>query len=529
MSEAIQARPEKSKPEESRLKESEPGEPELGELRSESGEPEVIESFEVAKGNVFGDLLSKRSEPRVLKVGLVTVGFFEYWRMFPATFQEEVRSDMTLVYENLKRHVKHVVWPGLVHTLDTAEAAGRRLKEEQADLVVYVAGTYCPDYMAIQVLSHIREVPVLLFNTQGSNRVNLSGSYAHMMRNSGLIANTQLAATFRKMGWYPDLKVVVGAHKEEAAYSEIGAYVRAYDTYVGLQSLNIGVIGHVFRGMYDFEYDKTMIKGTLGPNVISIQVDHLLRQFREAADENIRDIVSATKSRFNIVGLGDDDIVRSAKFYYALRSTIERFRLDAVTLLGQHYTEEKTGTTPYLANTMLHEEGRYVVNTEGDVHGLIMMCIMNRLTGQTPAFAEWGEYDESLNAILMIHHGYANTDYATDCGAIKVNRSPEQWGLAGKGFGFEYTLKPGVVTLGHLINDAEGYKMLIVRGKALHVPNNIPCEEITALIQLESPVKSFLASLIKEGFAHHCIIAYGDLSEELSQIARFMKIRACVY
>lgn len=494
-----------------------------------SMQPAVIESFEVAKGSRFGDLLSRRAEPRRLKVGLVTVGFFEYWRMFSPSFQDDVLSDMTLVHEKLKQHIGQIVWPGLVHTLDTADEAGRRLKEEQVDLIVYVAGTYCPDYMAIQALSHVREVPVVLFNTQGSNRVNLSGSYAHMMRNSGLIANTQLAATFRKMGWYPDLKVVVGAHREEAAYAEISAYVRAYEIYLGLQSLNIGVIGHVFRGMYDFEYDKTMIKGTLGPNVIAIQVDHLLRQFREATDADIADTIAATKQRFHIDGLDEADIVRSAKFYYALHSTLERFRLDAVTLLGQHYTEEKTGTTPYLANTILHEEGRYVVNTEGDIHGLIMMCILNRLTGQTPAFAEWGEYDEELNAVLMIHHGYANTDYAADRATIKVNRSPEQWGLAGKGFGFEYTLKPGVVTLGHLINDAEGYKMLIVRGRALPVERNIPCEEITALIQLESPVKPFLASLIKEGFAHHCIIAYGDWSEQLIQIARFMKIRACVY
>jgi L-arabinose isomerase len=490
---------------------------------------DIIESFEVANGLVFGDLISKRAEFSELKVGLITVGFFEYWRMFPGDFKSNVLQDMTVVYEKLQQHLGTVIWPGMVSTLDTAEEAGRKLKEEQVDLVVYVAGTYCPDYMAIQALSHVRDVPVVMFNTQGTNRVNTAGNYEHMMRNSGLIANTQLAATFRKMGWYPDLKVVVGAHAEEAAYEEISSYVRAYRTYLALKSMNIGVIGHVFRGMYDFEYDKTMIKGTLGPNVISIQLDHLLKPYNEVQDEELQDILAETKRRFNIVGLGEEDLYRSSKFYFALRNTLERFRLDAVTLLGQHYTEEKTGTTPYLANTLLHEEGQYVVNTEGDIHGLIMMCMMNRLTGQTPAFAEWGEYDEELNAILMIHHGYANTNYATDRSTIKVNRSPEQWGLKGMGFGFEYTLKPGVVTLSHLIVDSEGYKMLIVRGHALHVPTNIPCEEITALIQLEMPVKSFLKSLIKEGFAHHCIIAYGDLTEELSQIANFMRIRTFIY
>jgi len=492
---------------------------------------ELIESFETAKGNVFGDLLTAKVKKKPLTIGLLTLGFFEYWRMFPDSLKANVTADMTRIYDHLRErlHEDNVVWPGLVDTLDAAEAAGQSFADRQVDLIVYVAGTYCPDYMAIQALEHVRHVPVLLFNTQHDNKINLSTNYENILRNSALIANLQLAATFRKMGWYADLKVVVGAVDDRLAYDEISAYIRAYKAFIGLKNTNIGVIGHVFRGMYDFEYDKTMIKGTLGPNIIAIQVDHLLEQFAQATDEEIQVIMETTKSRFNIVGLGEDDIYKSSRFYMALRNTLERFRLDALTLLGQHYVEQKTGTTSYLANTMMHEEGKYVVNTEGDVHGLIMMCLMNTLSGQIPAYAEWGEFDEELNALLMVHHGYANTDYATDRRTIKVNRSPEQWGLQGAGFGFEYTLKPGVVTIGHLLIDAEGYKMLIVKGEALHIPDNIPCEEITAVVRFKPPIKSFLKALIKEGFAHHCIIGYGDISEELSMIADFMKIRKVIY
>ncbi|MCQ6562787.1 hypothetical protein [Paenibacillus mendelii] len=492
---------------------------------------EIIESFETAQGNVFGDLLSARIKDKPLKIGLITLGFFEYWRMFPDTLKANVTADMTCVFGKLREYLnqEEIIWSGLIDTLDAAEAAGRELANQRVDLIVYVAGTYCPDYMAIQALEHVRHVPVVLFNTQHTNKINLGTSYENILRNSALIANLQLAATFRKMGWYPDLKVVVGSIGDTAAYEEMTKYLRAYKAYLSLKSTNIGVIGHVFRGMYDFEYDKTMIKGTLGPNIISIQVDHLLEQFTKAAEEDIRIIEAETKSRFNIVGLGEDDIYKSAKFYVALKNTLERFRLDALTLLGQHYVEQKTGTTSYLANTMMHEEGRYVVNTEGDVHGLIIMTLMNMLSGKVPAYAEWGEYDEELNALLMVHHGYANTEYAADRSTVKVNRSPEQWGLQGAGFGFEYTLQPGEVTISHLIIDAEGYKMLIVKGQALPVPQNIPCEEITAVVQLAMPIKTFLTSLIKEGFAHHCIIGYGDLTEELSTIADFMKIRKVIY
>lgn len=492
---------------------------------------EIIESFETAKGNLFGDLLTTRVASKKLKVGLITLGFFEYWRMFPDTLKANVTADMTCVYNNLRNYLNQdeVIWSGLIDTLDAAEAAGKELASQQVDLIVYVAGTYCPDYMAIQALEHVRHVPVVLFNTQHNNKINLDTNYENILRNSALIANLQLAATFKKMGWYPDLKVVVGSIHDSAAFEEMTKYIGAYKAYLRLKTTNIGVIGHVFRGMYDFEFDKTMIKGTLGPNIISIQVDHLLEQFSKATDEEIEDIVEQTKNRFNIVGLSEDDVYKSSKFYVALKNTLDRFRLDALTLLGQHYVEQKTGTTSYLANTMMHEEGKLVVNTEGDVHGLIIMTLMNMLSGKVPAYAEWGEYDEELNALLMVHHGYANTEYATDRSTVKVNRSPEQWGLQGAGFGFEYTLKPGEVTISHLIIDAEGYKMLIVKGQALHIPKNIPCEEITAVIQFGTPIKQFLAALIKEGFAHHCIIGYGDLTEELSYVADFMGIRKVIY
>lgn len=493
---------------------------------------QVIESFETAKGNVFGDLLSRRKPVEPLKIGLVTVAFFEYWRMYPATLLESVTADMTTVRDELVRVLpgETVVWPGLVDTLDAAEAARERLAEADIDLIVYVAGTYCPDYMAIHVLEHFRHLPLLMFNTQHADRIDLKTNYEGILRNSALIANLQLGATFRKVGWFRGYKAVVGAIRDEAAYAAMARFANAYKAYLRLKETNIGVVGHVFRGMYDFEYDKTMIKGTLGPNIIAIQIDHLLDQFAQASEEEARAIAAATKEKFNIVGLSEDDIARSSRFYLALRHTLERFRLDALTLLGQHYVEQKTGTTPYLANTMMHEAGKYVVNTEGDVHGLIVMTLMNLLSGgMTPTFAEWGEFDTELNALLMVHHGYANPAYAAGRGKVKVNRSPEQWGLQGAGFGFEYTLKPGAVTISHLLIDEHGYKMLIMKGEALPVPDHIPCEEITAVVRFVTPIKALLTALLTEGFAHHCIIGYGDLTEELAQVADFMGIRKVTF
>lgn len=488
----------------------------------------IIKSFEESNGIVFGDLLSERIQEEELKIGLFTGSFFEYWRMYPETLEKTVTQDMTIVYDNLKNHFTNVYWPGVIDTIDKAEAAGKLFEKEQVDIVVYIAGTYCPDYMSIQTISHVKNAELIIFNGQVHKNINLKGDYEDTLRNSGLISISQLSGALRKMGWNKRFKVVVGTHDEQEVYREIKRYADSYKVFKHLQDLNIGFIGHVFRGMYDFEYDKTKLKGILGPNVINIQISHLLDEFENVCGEDVKKLAAETKSRFRIVGLDEDDIARSTRLYFALKTVIEKFRLDAICLLGQHYIEQKTGATSYLANMLFHEEGKYMAVTEGDIHGLIVMCIMNKLSGKTPLFAEWGEYDEDNNAILFMHHGFGDPNNAKSFGDITINKSPEQWGLQGHGFNMEFAAKPGTVTMAHIITDIDGYKMIILKGEALDI-STIPCEEIHALIKIGKPVKEFIKELLYEGFSHHAIIGYGDMTEELGYIADFMGIKKVIY
>jgi hypothetical protein len=83
-----------------------------------------LESFEVAEGETFGDLLSPdriRSSEK-LKIGLLTGGFFEYWRMYPGTLKETVQKDNQVVLDRLSRN-HSVVFPGLVDSMDAADNA----------------------------------------------------------------------------------------------------------------------------------------------------------------------------------------------------------------------------------------------------------------------------------------------------------------------------------------------------------------------------------------------------------------------
>lgn len=491
----------------------------------------MVESFEVSNGNVFGDLLSKKEKKKQYKVGLYTGGYFEYWRMYPKTLENFVRSDMEVVYKNLKRFLSsnvEVIWPGIISTIDEAEKAGKLFEEEKIDMVVYIAATYNPDYMSIQTLCHVKDIPLVVFVRQQHKDINFDSNYEQTLRNSGLISTAQLTGAFKKMGWYDNFEVVIGADYDEEPYKRIKKYFNAVCTYCSLKGLNIGSIGHVFRGMYDFECDKTKVRGSLGPSIIDIQVDHFLNVWKKVTDKETDDFMKEVKDKYKYYAfqnVTEEDLFRSCKFTIALRKIIERYRLDALCFLGQHYTEAKTGTTAYLASSILASERKYMVTSEGDVIGLIMMCIMNKLTGTTPLFGEWGEFGEKENAIMIMMHGFADPNLAKDSSRVRFTSSPENWGYVGKGFSVEFTAKPGIVTVGHFINDKEiGWRMLISRGEVLDVKRSIPCRETTLILKTETPVKEFIKKLLRTGFSHHAIICYGDLTEELGYIADLMRI-----
>jgi L-arabinose isomerase len=325
------------------------------------------------------------------------------------------------------------------------------------------------------------------------------------------------------MEWFNTYRPVVGWLDDQAAYDQVERYARAVMTYKNLQNKNIGVVGHVFRGMYDFEHDKTKVKGKLGPNCVNIQVSHLVDIWEEVAENDILGLVDEVKGRFKIRDLEEEDLYKAAKLAIAMRNLVERFNLDALCYLGQHHVEQKTQTTAYLGSALLQENDIMTIS-EGDVHGVTMMLIMHLLTGEAPFFGEWGGFDYERNALMIEMHGFADPRIAKDPNDIWVTSSPENWGYSGNGFSFEFTGRPGPATIGHFIDDQEGYRMIISKGEILDLPS-LRIREVNLRIRVDKPVKEYLVELLDHGFSHHTIVGYGDLTEELAYIADLMSIR----
>ena len=482
-----------------------------------------ITSFDAENAQVFGDVLTSRPAEKPLNVGLLGLGYFEYWRMYPQ-LENQVRKDLDAAAARLKKSLCgcKVIYPGMVDTLDRADEAGEEFRRAQVQVIVVIAGTYLPDFITLHAVNKCASRPVvILFNTQTGSNVNPKDNYVATMRNSALIAITQLSGSFRKMK--QPYETVVGEIDSLQSYARIEEIIQAFRAVRRLSSSTIGLVGHVFRGMYDLEFDPAKVKGFLGPEIMSVQAEHLIELWKKVPAKEVKQETDKLLSRFRTRNVERSDAEKSIKLGLAMRALYRKFNLDGLCFLGQHYIEKMTGAPARMGASLLMEQDNFPVACEGDVGGLVMMSLMREFTGNIPLQAEWGQFDAANNALFLLGHGIGVPRLAKSDRAITLTGSPEEWGFKGSGLNYELIMKPGEVTFGHVLSYGDSYRMLISRGESIDFPA-LPCNELHAMIRVEKPVTQYLEELIRAGVAHHAIAVHGDCAAQLEKAAELMRM-----
>lgn len=421
-----------------------------------------------------------------------------------------------------------LVYPGYIDTLDRADAAGQEFRDRHIDVLIVTESTYCPDYFVHQALTHLPDqLPLCIYASQPHARLNLKADYAEALRSSGPMGLVQLTGGFRKMGKYDRYEVVVGPVDDETL-AEIDRFIQVRTTIANLRTSTYGLIGHVFRGMYDFHFDKTAVAGVLGPQILDIDIRHLLTILDELRDDDRRidKLCDKVYAEYKVEGLEPADIRRAARLAISLQDLVSRYKLTGLVLLGQHFIELQANSTTYLGLSEILLADQADVATEGDVLGCIMSKVLKDFTGHTAFFGEWEEVDLERNAVLLLGHGFIDPREARRDGPVKVNPASEEWGYEGNSLGFEASYEPGPVTMTHVIQDAKGWRLLVSEGEIMDIPP-LPIKESSLIVRVNKPVKDYLRELMEYGFAHHVMAAPGRVTRQLECFARQLNLAVC--
>jgi len=487
-------------------------------------EKKIIESYQVGKSGTYGDILSAKKKKIKPKVGLLTFGYFEYWRMYNG-LKNEVIQDMNKIAEKMGKSKKYeLVYPGFVDTVDKSDIAAQKLKESDIDLLILNEGTYIPDYLILHVKKYLDHVPVIMLITQNRRVINRKEtSYRDLVGTSGFVGLNQLCGTFAKMNW--EKEVIIGPWDDPNVYNEIEEYAMIIGIKKRLKNLKVGAYGHPFRGMFDIEYDKTKLFGNIGPETIYIEEQQLRRALDKVKKGDIDKLVKITRERFKIQDVTENTIRNGCRTTIALENIIEEFKLDLFSILSQWSIQIVANDTAGYAASLLIEKG-IMTGCEGDVSTVVMMDVLYQLSGISPMFGEFSVYDIDDNYIMLGHHGDGDPNLAKSLDDVYLTSCPESWGCE-EALAFNYIMKKGRATACGIIDDAIGQKMLIASGESLggepfHVHSPV------VAFRPDRPILEFLKLMTESGFRHHAVIVLGDYKEHLVKLAKILNIRTVI-
>lgn len=491
-----------------------------------------IKSFEVSADEAVGDIISadRKAKDRKLRVGLLPVAWFEWWPMFPETDMEaKIKGDAIKFVEDMKERFgskyELIVPEEVVDTLDKAYDAGEMFRNACADVIIVDETTYLTDFIPLEAIEHLPDVPVIIYASQASENLWDNMKNTDVIRYEGLVGNAQLVGAFKKMD--RKYKVVVGSLEDENSYVQIGKHLTIIELIHKLKNVDIGLLGHTFRGMYDIEIDKTKVKGIFGPNVLYLDVAHMLDIWKKIDVTEIDSFIDTLRSEIPapMDEITLEDMRKSVSVGIAVQKLIKRFSIDALTLLGQHHVEVSTRASAdfsfYCAEKM-----NCMTTHEGDIANLVMKYILNFISGELPVFLEWTAFDKKSDTMLLTHHGVVDpVIHAADLSKCRWTPSPEKWDFTGKGLSIEYCSKPGKVTLASIINEKNGWKILISSGNCIELPQTPSFAPQFHFKHDKYEVTEYIQRILNEGVAHHICLVYGDYTEELKLYADYIGVK----
>jgi L-fucose isomerase-like protein len=208
---------------------------------------------------------------------------------------------------------------------------------------------------------------------------------------------------------------------------------------------------------------------------------------------------------------------KSLGVYSALKEISEQKDLAgyAVRCWPEFFTE--LGCAACGAMSMLSDE-MTPCSCEADVNGTITQMILQSISGE-PAFGtDMVSIDLARDALVVWHCGLAPLSMADPEQPRGVTiHSNRKLPLL-----FEFTLKPGRVTIARLTESSGDFRLVVGSGQVLQAPKSF--SGTSGLIQFDSPAAEVLDVIIGQGLEHHISLTYGDHTPALLAFAELLDL-----
>ena len=389
----------------------------------------------------------------------------------------------------------------VMHDLDTVKRAASALEGSDVDVLLICIATWSEDHHLLDLLSYV-DKPIIL--------------RAYPARDTGsLCCAHQIGAVFTDIGKGYDF--VYGEPNSSSCAAKTKSIAASYALVNTMSKVRLGTVGGRVKGMTEIAYDEFSIKQKLGARVVNIDETEMLRAVESFTDEQA-DALLEEKTEFITpctISSSAEAMRESMKYYYALRSLVDEYDLQALAV--KCYTTYMGKVC--LGYSILAEEG-IVSSCEGDVTNALTMRLLYELSGKPVNNTDYLYHDDEKNTILFAHCGSSGFSIAEG----DIDLTPVR--LAETGVCCRFVTKTGVVTAVNICGHGNDLRMAIMVGESVPCGMEFPGNPV--VIHFEKKVDQINNEIMDNGIGHHWMVGYGDFSEELKRFCKIQGIKCYV-
>lgn len=373
------------------------------------------------------------------------------------------------------------------------------------DIIVLFVSTWIEAPKALDLVLNLPNIPIVVWG--------LRMYYKDGKREStgSLPGAAVLKASLESLGY--KIKFIIGMPDEEKTIEELYDYCTVAYTIMKLRESKIGLIGYASMGMYPATFDPLSMRRKFKLNIIHIDSSSIFNVYDDIGRVEAESIINVWRKRYFIErDVENKDLLIASKIYLSLKHFIEKYSLNGLTIKCQYEFSKEFGFVPCIPLSILADEG-IVCSCEGDVPLTVTMLILHYLTTQPIYYGD----------IVDIR---SNRIYLSSCGFAPLKlASSKNMGIGLHKFFFRglrsgITLKEGKVTLARLGWINGEYRLHVALGEIIKSrlrQDLFPAAEI----EIYGDIRNFIKNILSQHYA----LAYGDFTNHLKEICRFLELK----
>ena len=420
-----------------------------------------------------------------------------------------------------------VSYPKQVITEADAREAVAFMEAEKIDLLLvlnvsYSAGFLVPIFYRIKnakvgiwSIPEVQQGPVM-FNSFCSNNM-YQGINDKYLRDYGI-----------KAKWF------FGYADDPRFLRRLEVTVKALSAIKKLKSSRVALIGGFAPGFYDLYFDERSVFSKLDGIYINRlhEYDEIIKMAEKVTDNDIkayREELVRDNIRMTPRAAGLSDF--ALKMYVAYRRFVDENQYDAIAISCWPKFQDDYKYSVCSTIGMLNDD-KTVAACEGDLMSAISMIALQEMSNESTILMDFSAFDEADDSVLMWHCGPASKKFCRTTGySLGENYS----GMAhpadsifGTGVVRDMEFDPGKASVFRFSGDMESYINLTGTFVGNTKASNCGSRGWLGDLRLNGkPISAlnFTNTILSGGFEHHYPIAWGDLSDEIAEMNKWLGIK----